>query len=179
MVCCLLITFSLIMSDLVGGSGSYCHLLGLGVLSISQSPPIPIPNFIPEWGGGKSNIKLVSWFQAACLQVASLVYSAVWLALFRLLKIRWLTRRKMWQVRAPIRRLVYWQQNVDFECLFTFKEFFKKFSFLKNLLHFPFTSTWSSWFVALILALAASFLYRYLFVKEWKQICTQLLYNKQ
>jgi len=27
-------------------------------------------------------------------------------------------------------------------------------------------STWSSWFVALILALAASFLYRYLFVKE-------------
>ena len=141
--------------------------------------PIPIPNFIPEGGGGKSNIKLVSWFQAACLQVASLVYSAVWLALFRLLKIRWLTRRKMWQDRAPIRRLLYWQQNVDFECLFTFKEFFKKFSFLKNLLHFPFTSTWSSWFVALILALAASFLYRYLFVKEWKQICTQLLYNKQ
>jgi len=27
-------------------------------------------------------------------------------------------------------------------------------------------STWSSWFVALIMALAASFLYRYLFVKE-------------
>merc|ERR1719189_2175897 len=27
-------------------------------------------------------------------------------------------------------------------------------------------STWSSWFVALILALLASFLYRYLFVKE-------------
>jgi len=27
-------------------------------------------------------------------------------------------------------------------------------------------STWSSWFMALVMALAASFLYRYLFVKE-------------